>query len=157
MTKHSLLLAALFLLPLPAQQPVKCSGPLSVDQLLQLVKALHPLRTRAFLDTCGVSFDRSAEAEQRVRAAGAQEPVLEALRAAWAKREGEAKKNEALELEFWREIRESNRAVLFEEYLKRFPDGAFRTMAEERLATLRLRERVPELMARREWAGARRF
>ena len=44
-----------------------------------------------------------------------------------------------LEAEFWREIRDSTEAAHFEEYLKRFPNGTFRTFAEERLRSLRLR------------------
>lgn len=52
---------------------------------------------------------------------------------------GLEQRKSTFEAEFWREIRDSTEAAHFEEYLKRFPDGTFRTFAEERLRSLRLR------------------
>jgi hypothetical protein len=53
-----------------------------------------------------------------------------------AARSSELGTRRALELEFWRTIKDSDRPADFEDYLALFPDGVFASLAERRLAEL---------------------
>ena len=97
----SLILAA----SLAVAQTVTCRGPLSDQQIVDLLQGKVP-EARVFLlvDNCGISFSTTQEAMARLRTAGATPYILEALR-------------RKAELQAWTEIKDSKSTQLFEDYL----------------------------------------
>jgi len=67
-----------------AEPALACAQPLSESVLTELVKstAVPAARIREYVAVCGVDFQPTGEAVGRLRAAGAPEPVLDAVRAA---------------------------------------------------------------------------
>src|SRR5271156_4616683 len=77
------LLAPLLLAPavLCAQAPVPCTGPLTETGIIKLAaNGVPEPRLVLIVKTCGADFPLTREAEGRLRAAGASDAVIDALR-----------------------------------------------------------------------------
>jgi len=79
----ALSVAASLILFQGAQSAIDCPGPFSLDQLVTLhVEGVPASRVAALVDACGVSFSATSETEAVLRAVGATEAVLAAVREA---------------------------------------------------------------------------
>src|SRR5271170_2915564 len=73
--------AAFFPAPLHAQTPVPCTGPLTETAVIKLAASGVPEpRLVLIVKTCGASFALTKDSESRLRAAGATDAVIAALR-----------------------------------------------------------------------------
>jgi formylglycine-generating enzyme required for sulfatase activity len=138
------------------QAPIRCPGPLSEAQLLDLVKGRVPEpRVRQYVATCGIGFALTAETERRLRAAGATQAILDLLRSTEPGAAAELQLR--AELALWESIKESRDGAVFEDYLRRYPAGQFAAAARSRLGELRvatLREAARKAIEARDWEAA---
>jgi formylglycine-generating enzyme required for sulfatase activity len=144
---------------LRGQAPIKCPGPLTEKDLIQLIKGEVPeARIGQYLRECGVGFSLDAEAERRLREAGASAGILTAVRKQVpAPAAVPPPSQESADTVFWNSIRDSNDRSLFEEYMRRFPQGVFKTLAKRKLRDFRaadLRKQIGELLTARQWSKA---
>ncbi len=146
----------LLLLPalMEAQQAVPCRGPMSAAQLTQLVKGSVPEeRIEQLVASCGIGFEPTTGAIGRLRAAGMPETVLDAVRAAT----GPAARKRQAERAFWKSIKDSRDTTVFEDYLRRYPDGQFADAARQRRRDLKVtgvRVEMERTLAAGQWDAA---
>jgi len=115
--------------------PVRCHGPLSEAQLTDMVKGSMPEpRIGQYVAACGIDFEPSEDAIDRLRSAGAPESVLAAVRAATGPTARKRKAESAL----WESIKDSQDAAVFEDYLRRYPEGQFVELARQKGRALRV-------------------
>jgi len=140
----ALLLLALAPASLAGQAPIRCRRPLSEEDMRVLIEGqVAEKRLRDIVTTCGVGFRLTAEVEQRLRTAGATDVVVAAVRRESEKAESEANLRLRAELALWESIKDSRDIALYEEYLRKFPDGTYRLVAERKLRELHLRREIP--------------
>jgi formylglycine-generating enzyme required for sulfatase activity/regulation of enolase protein 1 (concanavalin A-like superfamily) len=120
-----------------AQPAAPCpqSGPLSEAQLTELLKgSVAAPRIRQLVVSCGIDFEPDGGAIGRLRAAGAPQTVLDALRAAT----GPAERKRQAEQALWESIKDSQDPATFEDYLRRYPEGQFASPARQRYLDLKV-------------------
>jgi formylglycine-generating enzyme required for sulfatase activity len=103
-------------------------APLQLGEIRDLLALRPPETTRilGLLDVCGARVTLTPEDERDLRDRGATEAIIRALR------QPVAKEDAARDLEFWRSIADTNDPTLYREYLRLFPAGTFRAIAEQR-------------------------
>jgi hypothetical protein len=110
------------------QAPVTCNGPLTEDQVTQLLKAgVASVRLLAFVNECGVNFTLTREAEGRLRRAGASDALLKLIQTHYTTAEQIA----------WDTVKNVANPGPLEDFLKRFPEGEFASEARERLNNMK--------------------
>jgi len=152
------LVSMMMLLLLPAlaeaQPAPRCSGPLSEAQLTELVKGSVPaLPIQQNVAKCGIDFEPTEEAINRLRSAGAPESVLAAVRAAT----GPAERKRRAEQVLWESIKDSQDPALYEDYLRRYPEGQYATPAQEKYRDLKvagMRGEMERTLAAGKWDAA---
>jgi TPR repeat protein len=148
----------LLLLPafIEAQQVAKCpqSGPLSEAQLTELVKGSVPApRIGQFVASCGIDFEPTEDAIGRLRSAGAPESVLAAVRAATGPTERKRQEEKAL----WESTKDSQDPSVYEDYLRRYPEGQYAGLARQKCGGLKvagMRTEIERAIAASQWDAA---
>jgi formylglycine-generating enzyme required for sulfatase activity len=147
-------LAAVVTVTLVAQTKPPCDGPLSVAQVAHLLaQRSSQRRIVTSIDTCGVSFELTAEREEVLRAVFGTDAVMAAVRKASDKlvaernaaqeverqrqRAADAARLEAAEEEEWRVVKDSLDVSVVEAYLATHQEGSHATDARRRLDDLR--------------------
>ena len=140
-----------------AQPAVRCpqSAPLSEDQLTKLVKGsvVPDAPIRQYLASCGIDFEADGGVIGRLRSAGASETVVDAVRAAI----GPAERKRQAEQVLWESIKDSPDPMVFEDYLRRYPEGQFAAPARQRYGDLKVAGIRPEMersLAAGQWDAA---
>lgn len=159
-----------------AQSPAPCAtGPLSETCLIELItgKVAEP-RIVSLIKTRGVAFQMDSAIEQRLKRAGATTAVLAAARENALKPkpappqppsqpnpstppESPAKVALRAEVELWSSIKESNNAELFQDYVRRYPNGQFSAPAQVKIRDLTippLRSRIQQAVTAADWERA---
>ena len=153
------LVSVMFLLLLPALAeaqpvPVRCHGPLSEAQLTDMVKGSVPApRIGQFVTTCGIDFEPAEDVIGRLRSAGAPETVLAAVRSATGPAERKRKEEQA----FWESIKDSQDAAVFEDYIRRYPEGQFAEPARKKYRDLKvsgMRAEMERTLEAGQWDAA---
>jgi formylglycine-generating enzyme required for sulfatase activity len=141
------LIAIFLLLPAlaEAQPAALCSSPLSEEQLTTLVKGrvVPDVPIRRNLASCGIDFEPTEPAIDRLRSAGAPETVLAAVRAATGPAE-----------RLWESIKDSQDPAYFEDYLRRYPRGKSAAAAQQKyrdLSIQRTRGEIERALATSQW------
>ena len=133
-----------------AQQPAKCPGALSEAQLADLVRGSVPsTRVGQLVRDCGIDFEPDEQAIGRLRSAGIPGAVLDAVKAARDPKRSELREEQAL----WESIRDSPDPLVFEDYLRRYPDAVFAAVARQKLLE-EIARRADAAYARQDYAAA---
>ena len=134
-----------------AQQTVRCTGPLSETQLIQLLEGSVPAPVIGQnVAKCGINFEPTEDAVVRLRSAGMPESVLVAVRNAIGPAQRERLADEAM----WWSIKYSQSPAAFEDYLRRYPKGAFAASARQELGRLKvasMRGEMERALAAGQW------
>jgi len=154
------LVSMMMLLLLPAlteaQQVAKCpqSGPLTEAQLAGLAKGSVPApRIGQIVASCGIDFEPTEEALGRLRSEGAPESVLATVRAAT----GPTARKRQVESALWESIKESQDAAVFEDYLRRYPEGQYAALVRLMYRNLKvagIREEMERTFEAKQWDAA---
>lgn len=117
---------ALASISLGLAQTERCSGPLSEQQVIDLLQRRIPdARVQGSVDTCGISFSTTQDTLRRLEQAGATSVVLASLR----------KKGEQ---QTWAALKNGRTSSAFEDFLRIYPESEFATEAPQKLAELRI-------------------
>jgi formylglycine-generating enzyme required for sulfatase activity len=159
MSAKSVVIAMLLLLPAlaGAQPAATCpqSRPLSEDQLTELLKGKKVPETRVgqLVASCGIEFEPDEGVIRRLRSAGAPQTVLAAVRAAT----GPAERKRQAEHTLWDSIKDSQDPTVFQDYLRRYPEGQFAMAARQKYGDLMVaavRAEVERALAGGRWDAA---
>ncbi len=128
--------------PASAQQPVSCAGPLSQSRVIRLLnEQVSEKRVVEWITTCGVDFELTPDTEENLRAVNATAGVLSAIKTEQARRaqaaiQATAERERLLEQGAWDAIASATDPKVFEEFLKRYPDGVYAAEARTRVSRL---------------------
>lgn len=134
-----------------AQSPVSCSGKVSEEQLLNLVRGNVPeSRVLQFIAQCGVGFTWSDNIKSRLTDAKATPAVLAAAESTARRSQADTQPAEVtkptasgddirlrVELALWETAKQHNTIAAYEDYLERFPSGTFANAANAQILKLR--------------------
>ena len=129
----------------------ECGGRSSVADLVELLRSeVTDQRIRDhFVGACGISFMAGAAELEKLRAAGASAALLDLV--------ASKPVQEKVEADYWSDVRGTPGTKGLEEYLRRYPEGAFIESARALLLyrnAMQLRETVKSRMAAKRWAEA---
>jgi hypothetical protein len=159
-------LCILLVLPVAAAQAeqaiINCKGQLSEDQLIGLLTTrVDDVYVQAIVKQCGVRFPLTADTEHRLRAAGASDAVIAAVRARAPKPpEKPLSKSDdaAREQKLWDGAKDGKSRERLEDYLRQFSRGQHASEARDKLSKLtRVEELRGEIRLAKEggqWQGA---
>jgi len=141
-----------------ARAPIQCPGRLNQTQVMTLVEGgVGESRLVQILDKCSVGFHLTEEFENQLRRAGATANVINAIRRNEPPRESEEALKLKAELMLWESVRDSKQIDLVHEYLGRYPNGQFKSVARLRVGELmpkRDRPAIESAIQAKRWAEA---
>jgi formylglycine-generating enzyme required for sulfatase activity len=159
-------------------EPVKCTnGRLSEAAIIELNKDhISPQRITSIIDQCRVRFQMTPEIRARLKNAGItdeliaraekNEPPKPSAPASKGGGNGDQSSRKDTELEklnlqaelvLWESIKETRSPEVFDDYLRRYPNGLFIAAARDRLREIKIQQirlLVEQLLSDREWETA---
>jgi hypothetical protein len=135
-----LLVVGLSLAPAAAagQQPPQCSGPVTEDGVVVLMRgSVAESRVAWILTNCGLAFELSPPVEQRLKREGATDSLIATIRDLSTQRvRREAERLRQEEATQWTAARDAGTVAALDAYLARFPAGPHQQDARSRREAL---------------------